>query len=69
MSTREYIITGDPYVRPSTGQMRWVISERTDGGPWLAFADVAKDDAMDVLEVVRRAYRDGREDRSEELLA
>ena len=68
MSAREYIITGDPYVRPSTGQMRWVISERTDGGQWLAVADVAKDDAMDVLGALRRAYRDGREDRSEELL-
>lgn len=67
MSTREYIITSD-YVRPVNGQTRQVISERVDGGPWQAFVDVLSDDSFDVLRVLRRAYQDGREDRSEELL-
>lgn len=68
MSTREYIITSDFYTAPATGQVRCVISERADGGPWQAFVDVAQDSAVDVLTALRRAYQGGREDRSEEML-
>ena len=67
MSKREYIITGN-YIRPVNGQSRVIISERAGGGPWLAYVDVLSDDAGDVLTALRRAYQDGREDRSEELL-
>jgi hypothetical protein len=67
VSKREYIVT-DNYIRPVNGQVRHVISERVDGGPWQAFVDVLSDDAMDVLGALRRAYQDGREDRSGELL-
>lgn len=68
MSTREYIGSSEPYTVPVTGQVRRIINERVDGGPWRGFVDVAADDVMDVLGALRRAYQDGREDRSEELL-
>ena len=67
MSTREYIITSD-YIRPVNGQARHVISERVDGGPWQAYVDVLSDDAADVLTALRRAYQDGRYDRTQELI-
>jgi hypothetical protein len=65
MSTREYKLAGDP-VQWSIGPMREVL-EFIDGQSRMVIAVVPDGAAMDVLEVVRRAYRDGREDRSEEL--
>ena len=56
-------------VPPQCCQVRRVINERTDDGPWQALVDVAADDVMDVLGALRRAYQDGQEDRSGGLLA
>jgi hypothetical protein len=68
MTTREYILAANPIIRPVSGQMVREVKERTDGGPWQVILVVAQDDAMDVWTALRRAYSDGREDRSAEVV-
>ena len=58
---REYKLAGDPYITPVSGQVRREILEFADGLLY-GILVVANDDAMDVLEALRRAYQDGRED-------
>lgn len=65
MSTREYKLAADP-IQWKRGVMREIL-EFTDGQRKVILA-VPHDDAMDVLEAIRRAYQDGWEDRSGELL-
>lgn len=66
MSKRQYIVTSD-YIRPVNGQHRQVISERIGDGPWQVFLDVLSDDAVDVLNALRRAYEAGRDDLLQEM--
>ena len=63
---REYILSGHPYVQQGTGRHVHEVKERTDGAPWQVVLVVANDDAVDVLEALRRAYSDGREDHAED---
>ena len=59
---REYKLSGDPFVTQA-GQIRSEVLEITDGHRSVILV-VSNDDAVDVLEALRRAYQDGREDRS-----
>ena len=66
MARREYILAADPYVLRVSGIMVREVKERVDSGPWQAILVVAQDSAMDVLEALRHAYQDGREDHAED---
>jgi hypothetical protein len=67
MSTREYKMAADP-IEFRGGQMR-EIKEFTDGMPPRVILVVPNDMlTVDIVGALRRAYQDGREDRSEELL-
>lgn len=59
---REYKLAADP-IKPG-GPLTWrrEILQITDNGHREVFAVVANDSAIDVLEAIRRAYQDGRED-------
>ena len=63
MSTtkREYKLAGDPIVRPGRVSVREIL-QITEDGRREVFLVVSNVDAMDVLEALRRAYQDGRED-------
>lgn len=67
MPNRDYILAADPFT-PGDGRTRRHIKERVDDGPWHSLTAVGNEDAMDVLDLLRRAYRDGREDRSAEVI-
>ena len=58
---REYKLAADPF-RPGDGRLRREILQITDDGRREVFAAVGNEDALDVLEAIRRAYQDGRED-------
>lgn len=61
MPSREYmLLAGNPLSRVRQ------VAERTAGGPWQVIAVVSREHAVDVLNVLRRAYRDGREDHAED---
>ena len=64
---REYKLAADPVVRVIRGSARAVreILEVRDGRREV-FAVVEDSTALDVLEAIRRTYRDGREDRGGE---
>ena len=61
---REYKLAADPIVT-NYGAARREILQFTDGHREV-IAVVSNDDAMDVLDALRRAYQDGREDRGGE---
>jgi len=61
---REYKLAADPIIRKGIEPMRQIV-ELTDGGAHLVVAVVPNAYAMDVLEAIRRAYTDGREDRDD----
>ncbi len=58
---RTYKLAADPF-RPGDGRLRREILQFTDDGRSEVFAAVGNEDAMDVLEAIRRAYEHGRED-------
>jgi hypothetical protein len=62
--SREYILAGVPTVQTVSGQVQVFreVKERAGGGPWQVAAVVSDGDSMAVLEALRRAYTDGRED-------
>ena len=61
---RTYKLAADPIERRDLPPVREIL-EFADGHRSV-FAVVANDDALDVLQAIRRAYQDGREDRAEE---
>jgi hypothetical protein len=63
---REYILSGHPYVQQGTGRHVHEVRTRTGDGPWEVCLVVANYDAVAVLEALRRAYTDGREDHAED---
>jgi hypothetical protein len=66
MTKREYILAADPFRVPSSGQVMREVMERIDSGSWSVCLVVANDRAVEVLDALRRAYRDGREDHAGE---
>ena len=58
---REYKLAAEPFT-PGDGRQRRHILQFTDDGRREVIAAVGNDDAMDVLDLIRRAYQDGRED-------
>ena len=67
MNDRRYILGADLIIRPVSGNVVREIKTSTDSTSWEVLLVVANDDAIDVLTVLRRAYQDGREDRSAEV--
>ena len=59
---REYKLAAGPITSYHNGVRREIIQIDGDGHREV-FAVVSNDDAIDVLEAIRRAYQDGREDR------
>lgn len=67
MTTREYILAADPVAWNGHGTAMREIKERAGSGDWQPVFYVADDNSIDVLDALRRAYQDGREDRSAEI--
>ena len=59
---REYKLAADPIKPGGPLTYRREILQITDDGHREVIAVVSNKDAIDVLEVIRRAYQDGRED-------
>ena len=62
---REYKLAADP-IRTNMGPTVREILEYADGQRAVFLVVKDDPDAVDVLEAIRRAYRNGREDRGEE---
>lgn len=71
MTSREYILAANPITWPTWpegGRKERDIRTRADGGEWQVAVVVADEDSVGALGALRRAYQDGREDRSTEML-
>lgn len=62
---REYKLAAEPFIT-NAGQLRRTILEITGSHEYLELLVVGNDDAVDVLEALRRARGDGQEDRGDE---
>ena len=58
---RDWKLAAAPFITPVAGQTRREILEFADGRQRVTLT-VSNDDAVDVLEALRRAYQAGRED-------